>query len=273
MSKNIVGAIPEFTNGEQVEVKEPLGVEKETPSSPPAKTKPVEEVQEPERKLEQVSEDVLEDEKDDGVVEVPEERYVPKEQFDKATQGLRDEIVYLKGKLREVTGAEKRTIEKQIEVKENKLDDLEDLNPTDVEIVEKVLKSKGYITQAEAKKMSYESTKQDILNTWLENHPEYKPENDVDDSKWNALQREVGIYKLPEDPRDIKDRLDRAHREISKSKSDPTLPVRKQQVKTAGIGAGGVQRSSSRSSKLTEAQKATFRQGGWSEEEISKMDK
>ncbi|MCK9370413.1 hypothetical protein M0R04_10935 [Candidatus Dojkabacteria bacterium] len=273
MSKNIVGAIPEFTDGGQEEVKEPIKVETETPSSPPAEIKPVEEVQEPERKFEQVSEDALKDEKDDGVVEVPEERYVPKEQFDKATQGLRDEIVYLKGKLREVTGTEKRTIEKQIEVKEEQVNELEDLNPTDIEIVEKILKSKGYITQAESKKMSYESTKNDILNTWLENHPEYKPENDVDDSKWNALQREVSLYKQPEDPRDIKDRLDRAHREISKFKGDPTLSVKKQQLKIAGVGAGGVQRSSSRPSKLTEAQKAIYRQGGWSEEEISQMDK
>ena len=267
MPDNVVGAIPEFTtddagSGQQEEVKKPdtseetPGAEgKESPSELPAEDKPADEVSD-----------------DTEVKEMSLDETVDKA-VERATVGLRGEIVTLREKLADAkTEGQRRNIEKKIDVVKDDIDELKDLHPDDVNVVDRILRSKGYITKKESQSMFYDSVKRETLDSFLEKYPEYKPENDPSDSKWASLQAEVGLYKMPADPHSIAKLLEKAHRAVSKTSSDPSIPLKKQQVQTAGVGSRGVSRSSS-TGRLSDTQKEVYRQGGWSEEDIKSIEK
>ena len=78
---------------------------------------------------------------------------------------------------------------------------------------------------------------------------------------------------MPEDPKFIETILERAHKAIAnKTSGDRDLPVKRQQLKTASVGSGGVQRSSV-STRLSEEQRSRLLQGGWSEADIKAIEK
>lgn len=271
---NVVGAIPDFTTDDAgSETKEEVtkadtseatpGAEgKEIPSELPAENKPDDNVEE--------SPPVVEDTEvaENGSLEATVNKAV-----ERATVGLRGEIVTLREKLADArTDIQKRTIEKQIDTVNESIDELTDLNPEDISVVDRILRSKGYITKQESESMFYDSVKRETIDKFLDNHPEYKPENDPSDSKWTALQAEVGLYKMPSDPHSIGKLLDKAHRAISKTSSDPNIPIKKQQVQTAGVGSRGVSRSSS-TGRLSDFKRQQLEQGGWSAEDIQSIEK
>lgn len=243
----ILNLVPDFTSdeGNQEEVKKtPSGVEeKETLSEPPAEEKP------------------------DDITNIVDDT----EKLSQQVQGLQEErgkllkeIVELRGQRREIKQNELLKIEEKIE-------ELKDVHPDDVVVIEKILRSKGYVTKDEAHKMFYDSVKQEELNKFLDKYPEYKPENDTQDINWGSLQKELGFYRMPDNPYMIKDVLERAHRVITKVSSGLNLPVKKRQIEIAGAGAGGVQRSSSHKA-LDPEKRLMLQQGGWSEEEIKKIE-
>lgn len=188
----------------------------------------------------------------------------------KQVQGLEAEKAKLLEEVKTLRGTRREIKQEQIAHVESQIDDLKDVNPDDVSVIEKVLRSKGYMTKGEVEKMSYEATKQEELDRFLEKYPEYKKENDPDDIHWNALQRELGYYRLPEDPRKTLEVLERAHRNVARPTTTTQVVARKQQVAVAGHGSGGVQRPSApaHSGGLTPAQKAHLLAGGWTEEEL-----
>ncbi len=127
------------------------------------------------------------------------------------------------------------------------------------------------MTRQEADKMFYEAVKDEELNKFLERYPEYKPENDPGDAHWNALQRELAYYRQPENPRQVAEVLERAHRGILKIPSD--LSTRKRQVEIASVGKGGEQKSqASGAAKFDPDRRAMLARGGFSEEDIQKME-
>ena len=255
---NVVGNIPEFTPEETLgkeieEVKEApteevVAEEKETPTEPPAEKEPAE--------PEKVSEDIGDE----------------KTALEIANQGLQEERVKLLKEIQELRGQRREFKREELIKVEQKLDELKDLNPEDVSTIDRVLRAKGYITGEESRKMFYEAVKQEELGKFLEKYPEYKPENDSNDLNWNALQRELGFYRMPDNPHLIGEVLLRAHHGIAKAPSDRGVETRKQQAKIAGIGSGGVQRSSSIKS-LDSEQREAYRRGGWSEGEIREIEK
>ncbi len=192
----------------------------------------------------------------------------------RATVGLRNEIVDLRNKLATATGNDRKITQQQLVTAEQNLDDLKDVNPGDIELVEKVLKSKGYLTKEEVAKMSYETAQNQILNSFLEKYPEYKPENDPDNINWKALMGEYTLYAKPEDPTQIATLLERSYKAIKGAVvSDRSLPAKKRAVQVASAGAGGSQRSSSSGkTPLSPEQRRVFQDGGWSEEEINRME-
>lgn len=104
-------------------------------------------------------------------------------------------------------------------------DELSDVAPEDVNLIEKVLKAKGYVRKDEIQTGTYQEKLHSYKDAWLEQHPEYLPENDPNDEKWNALNKELTtFYKAPENPKDITKILDRVHRELSPK---PQLPTKK----------------------------------------------
>src|SRR3990167_5045619 len=178
-----IGKLPEFSSDEapetkEVEVKEE---EKDTPSNPPEE-KPTE--------TEEVADETKETEQNES------ERALAALQKERAK--LLKEISELKGQRREIKQ------EKLKEVEQN-IDDIKDVNPEDVSLIDRVLRAKGYMTKDEANRMFYETVKQETLDKFLSKYPEYRPENDPDDIHWIAFQRQIEKekelgYSLPKNP-------------------------------------------------------------------------
>ena len=187
----------------------------------------------------------------------------------KQVEGLARDKERLMEELKALRGVKRDLKQEQINTVDQKLDELKDVNPDDVTVVEKILRNKGLITKGEAQAMFYDSVKQDEIGKFLDRYPEYKPENDPQNINWNALEREVSLYKRPDDPRTLGTILDRAHKAIAKAPQG-NLQVKKQQVTVASHGAGGSQPSSQpkRQTRLSPELKSELLRGGWTAEEI-----
>lgn len=192
----------------------------------------------------------------------------------KATEGLRNEIVGLKQQIAGLRGNDRELAQKQLIVAQNNLDELKDVNPEDVSLIEKVLKSKGYMTKEEALTANYETVQKQVLTQFLTKYPEYKPENDPDNTNWNRLIGEYGLYARPSDPYQIMNLLEKSHKVTTPVASGRNITIQKQVVKTASLGSGGKGRSSSGVTQtLSPEQRRIYQDGGWSEEEISEIEK
>jgi len=256
MPDNVIGKIPEFNSDKTPaenkgieEVKQPTAdevveKEKETPTEPPAETKP-------------------DDSKVvDGTGNV-----------DSQLQGLMAEKAKLLDEIKSLRGQRREIKQEEVLVVQKQMDDLKDLYPDDIEKIDRILKHKGYMTAAEANKMFYKNVQDEELGKFLDKYPEYKQDNDPNDINWNSLQRVLSLYKMPENPRDIGDRLERAHRELQRSiPSDRTAEAKKRQIEVAGVGAKAAQRSSSIKS-LDPDKRRALQDGGWSEEDIKAIEK
>ena len=221
--------------------------EKETPSETPTEAKPVEEPTQ------------VESPKQDADV------------LEKQLLGLQQEKSKLLEEVKHLRGTKRELKQEQIVTVQKEMDDLKDVNPEDASLIERVLRSKGYVSKDEVHKMYYKSVQDQVIAAFLEKFPEYKPENDSQDVNWNTLQRELADYRMPENPHDIHRVLEKAHRSITKSVSDQNLPAKKRAVETASTGTGGIQRSSSAKS-LDLNKRRALEEGGWSEEEIKAIE-
>lgn len=192
---------------------------------------------------------------------------------DKELLGLRDERDKLIKELVTLRGAKRDLKQEELIKVEQKIDDLQDVNPEDVALIEKVLKTKGYVRKDEVEQTFYQRIENQERDAFLAKYPEYKPENDPNDLNWNTLMREFGLYARPKDPKMVGDLLERAHKAVVKPSSDRSIEVKKQVVKTASVGAGGTQRSSSNNSFKFDAEtRVSLLNGGFTEEDIAKME-
>ncbi len=262
MTPNKIGTIPEFSKEEGIEeekkapVEETEEKENETPTELPAEEKQSEDT-------EGETEEVVEPQKPEVSTEVE----TLKEKSEREKQGLLREIERLRKEKAELRKKEFLKTEEPLVVKKD--EDLKDVNPADIELIDKVIKAKGYVRKDEFQKISYDSVKNDELNKFLEKYPEFKPENDPNDINWKALNEEISLYKMPSDPKKIGDILERARKSITKSFTNDT--AKKRQIEIASKGGGSAQRSSSKG-KLSDWQKEQYRTGGWSEEEIAELE-
>lgn len=246
--ENILGTIPEFTSDATVQ--------------PEAEHIP-EEVNQPETET-----PVLPAEKPADEVVSDEHLEPSQEEKDKAIQGLQNERVKLLKEISELKGTKREIKQDQINSVQAQIDELKDLHPDDIAVIDRVLRAKGYMTKEESNKMYYESVKNEELNKFLDKYPEYKPENDPDDVNWGTLQKELGFYRMPENPRLLTEVLERAHRGVVKVPSGSTQ-AKIQQVRTASVGSGGVQRATS-SNKLDPEKRAMLQ--GFSDEDIHNIE-
>lgn len=258
---NKISAIPEFTPEEtsqpapqvitgQEEVKEaveaPTVEEKETPVEPPATREPASEPS--------------------GDTGAELQREVAR-----ATEGLRNEIVDLRRRLAAATGHERTVIKQDIALAQQQMDELKDVHPEDVALIERVLRSRGYVPKAEIDKTLYKNVQDEELNKFLDRYPEYKPENDPDNINWERLQKELGFYRMPDDPHLVGSVLERAHRASAGTSSDRTIPIKQHQAQVASVGSGGVQRSSSRKN-LDPRLKIMMEDGGFTADDIRRAE-
>ena len=256
MADKIIGKLPEFDNDEtpiedetgyeeekEATTDEEVEEETDTPSEPPTEEKPV-----------------GNDDDDEILI--------------KQTDALRVEREKLLKDIQELRGERREIKQKQIDVVEEAIDELKDVHPDDKALIERVLKAKGYVRQEDVEKKLYETTKQQQLESFLNKHPEYKPENDKTDLNWSRLQRELEYYRMPSDPKKVGDVLERAHRNIAESISvGQNVEVKKHLAKVASAGGSTTRSPSSGGHSLTPEQKETYRRGGWSEEEIKNIEK
>ena len=95
---------------------------------------------------------------------------------------------------------------------------LEVFDPEQVSNMEKLFpilaKKQGFVRKDDFSKDQYQSASQDALDTWLEGHPDYLPENDKGDVLFNHLKAEMALYQRPANPRGWVKILNRAHNEI-----------------------------------------------------------
>lgn len=263
MAQNKVGAIPEFTKddsfgGNLEEVKEPVEteVEKETPSEPPAEEKPA----------------LVEEKPPSDDPDLPSHvKIMGQEALVKAVDGLQKEYTKLLTEVTQLKGVKRQFKQEEADLIKREIDELKDIDPQDIALMDRVLRAKGYMTKEEAKRISYQDVQNQQLESFLERFPEYKPENDPGNRNWDKLTEEFNLYRRPDDPMKIGKLLERAHSAIAKPSVDRSLEVKKQQVKTASVGSGGVQRSSSKKS-LTPNLKSELLRGGWSEEDVKKIE-
>ena len=223
--------------------------EKETPTEPPAEQKP--------------GEIIPEDIRDTA--------------SERAIQALQEERIKLLRDIADLRGQKREIKQDQIAKVNQAIDELKDVHPDDVAVIDKVIRSKGYIRKDEAQTMWYDSVKNEELNKFLDKYPEYKPENDSNDLNWGQLQKELGFYRMPEDPHAIGHVLDRAHKAITGSRISSersTVEQRQRQIQNAGAGSqGSAQRSSSGARVALDPEKRSMLlRGGWSEEEIQKIE-
>lgn len=191
--------------------------------------------------------------------------------LEKQLTGLQQEKAKLLDELKHLRGTKRELKQEQLVVVQKEMDELKDVNPEDSALIERVLRSKGYVSKDEVRKMYYKSVQDQVIAEFCEKYPEYKPENDSENINWNALNRELADYRMPESPHEIRRVLEKAHKAISPNVPDTSIAVKKRTVETASAGAGGTQRSSS-SKSLTSEQRRMYEEGGWSKDEIAKIE-
>lgn len=273
MPNQVIKGIPEFTTDESqggiqdihapqttpnsgVESTEtPVEQEKETPTDPSTENEPA------------TSEETQGSDNTSNL----QEQY---SQLRNAITGLEKTKSDLIGELRDIRGQRRDAKQAEIDEVQEKIDKLEDVNPDDVSLVDRILHAKGYVPKQDMQRMLGESKKQDEIANFLKEYPEYSEEGDPDRVRFNQLIQEVSLYKEPSNPTLWGVILRRAHKAIApvqKVASDRTIAIKKRQAEIAGVGTGGGQRSSS-VKPFSERTRLLFEHGGWSEEEIKEME-
>ena len=256
MAQNIVGKLPDFTDDTSGKEQEAEVKPEEQATDSPEKETP----EPPEEKPGSVATD-----------DTPEP-----EEPQKAIQKLQEERAKLLKEIKELRGTKREIKQEKLAEVEQHLDDLKDLHPDDVQLIDRVLRSKGYMTKDEAGKMFYQAVQQEELDKFLNKFPEYKPENDPDNIHWGAFQSQIKKeqefgYALPKNPHLIGAFLERVHGEVNKGiRRDSSAPTARR-LAVAGVGSGGTQQSSS-PKRLDADKRQLLLRGGWSEEEILKIE-
>lgn len=183
--------------------------------------------------------------------------------------------------LEKAKGANVQPVSKESE------DELKDIDPNDIQRIEKILKVKGYVSKAELeaietqrKTETYETVKAAQVKAFTDEFPEYRKDKDPDDTRWNALLAEFSLYKLPQDPHKIGELLKRAHDRVRPSNRtiDPLqaakILARQKANKTAtdhqtgGAASGGEAKSKPSKIKVENARDYLK---GFSDEDIQEI--
>jgi hypothetical protein len=82
------------------------------------------------------------------------------------------------------------------------------------ETIDVLAEEMGFVRKDVLNQTTYANHANDELNTFLEKHAEYLPENDTDGTLWNAFKDEYALYKQPSDPREFKKIFDRVHKSV-----------------------------------------------------------
>lgn len=173
-------------------------------------------------------------------------------------------------------------------------DDLSDIDPETIKVLDRFTKAKGLVPKSELSQMSYQSAHKTAEEAFYESHQEYKPENDDNDVLYNALKAELSLYSTPKDAKLIPKLFEKAHSEVAKlypdefKKATPDKKeisedtkaaagrIKKQQTgggpSGGSSGGGSTSKTVSGTSKtFTDVQITALKDGGWSDEDIKRL--
>ena len=162
-------------------------------------------------------------------------------------------------------------------------DDISDISQDDITRLERVLKAKGYVPKDELTKEIYSGEQKAIEQEWFDAHPEYSSNNDPNDVLYNALHTEYKLFAQPTSVRQIKTILDRAHREVASkfpnrfpqtkgNQKESQASKRRMDIAGTGTGTSGSSTKAESTNPLTQNQKQSLLDGGFSEEEVADME-
>ena len=105
---------------------------------------------------------------------------------------------------------------------------LERYNPEELtalrEVVDVLAEDMGLVRKDQLNQETYVDRANTELNSFLDKHPEYLPENDKDGTLWGAFKTEYALYKQPTNPKDFAKIFDRVHRDVFGVKPAGALP-------------------------------------------------
>lgn len=82
------------------------------------------------------------------------------------------------------------------------------------EIVPILAEEMGFVNKNELQGTTFQEKSQEVLDSFLENHKEYLPENDKDGTLWEAFTAEFKLYKEPSNPKDFKRIFEKVHKDV-----------------------------------------------------------
>lgn len=124
-------------------------------------------------------------------------------------------------------------------------DELKDIDPQSIEVVEKVLRARGYVKKDELEQRDKRTALTMEQNAWLDEHPEYKAENDPNDERWNKLTEIVALFQVPSNTKQLRKILDIAHGQIAGSspriavKPKGEVQAKREKLKASATPQGG----------------------------------
>lgn len=104
------------------------------------------------------------------------------------------------------------------------------------EVIPVLAKELGFVRKDELESGNYSERSQEQLDSFLERHPEYLPENDPDGTRWDAFKDEYQMYKPPSNPKDFTKIFERVHRNVFGIKpagSKTTINAQQEKTKVA----------------------------------------
>ena len=106
-----------------------------------------------------------------------------------------------------------------------------------------IAKKRGWINKGDLQKTTYKEQGQNILDNFLDSHPEYSSEKDPDNVLWKQFQSEFSLYKQPSNSKVLKRIFNKIHRDIFNVLPEDDLNkinAQKQKIKSAShSGAAG----------------------------------
>lgn len=209
---------------------------------------------EEEEEKKEASEDI---EEDKPTVEIPEKEASTTEIKDvegetPRERALRLELTRIRRQSREREQKEITKIEQPIE-EDNTDEELRNLGYDDDQIVglkkvvDIIASKQGYVKKSN----SYKEMADDTLNSFIEEHPEYAPENDKDDLYWNRFKSILGSdYNINgKNPKQIKSVFERVDRDVKEELGIKELDKNKIEAQKRKVS--DVSHSASTSSKET----------------------
>ena len=176
------------------------------------------------------------------------------------------------------------------DLSETNADDLADIDPDTIKVLERFTKARGLVPKAELVQITYQGKHKDAEKAFYATHKEYLPENDADDILYKALKQELSLYATPKDADLIPRLFEKAHDVVAKQypgkfkiavttdKNKIVASAARLKSRSLGGGSTGSGSGGSSASKQQEGgrqfdanQLNALRSGGWSEEEIKEL--